>query len=250
MEEIYEEEDPNLQVTYCWHNSRCLYRNTTERGTLLEIIDRPAWGLTCYMDGVIQSCEADQDVYHSTLVNSAFRYFFKQSNSIRVCILGGGEGATAKKVLEKRSIARVDMIEWDRDVLDLFENRFRMWGKGAWDDERLTIYEEDVFEAERKRRSYHIVIMDLFDLTIENTDNWIPLLQKVGRWAKNCFTLYVGTHAPFLRSSDPILRKVRRTLRKMGFATHISYNYIPSFHGFAVFLTGVRESVNLINYNI
>jgi len=241
--EVYREEDPDLQVTYYWHNSRCLYRKTTERGTLLEIIDRPAWGLTCYMDNIIQSCEADQEFYHKELVNSAFRYFFKQTNSIRVCILGGGEGATAKTVLQKPSIAQVDMIEWDRDVLDLFEHRFRMWGKDAWDDERLTIYEEDAFQAERKRRSYHIVIADLFDLNWNDRDAWVPFLKKVARWTKNCFTIYVGTHAPFVRSSDPVIGKVRRTLREMRFATHLSSIYIPSFHGYAVFLTGVRISV-------
>jgi spermidine synthase len=234
----YEEEDKDLHVTYRWHNSRCLHRQTTHRGTLLEIIDRPVWGLTCYMDGIIQSCELDQELYHSALVNAAFRYFVRSTNATRVCILGGGEGATAKKVLEWTSVGRVDMIEWDRDVLDLFQNRFSMWG--SWDDERLTVYEEDVFEAERRRRSYHIVIADLFDLVPKEADDWIPLLQPVGRWAKYCFTLYVGTHAPFLRSSDPVVRKVRRTLREMGFATHLSSIYIPSFHGYAVFLTGVR----------
>jgi len=236
----YEEEDPELQVTYHWHNSRCLHRQTTHRGTLLEIIDRPVWGLSCYMDGIIQSCELDQDLYHEALVKSAFRYFVRNTNNLRVCILGGGEGATAKKVLERNRVSQVDMIEWDMDVLYLFQNRFRTWGKDAWNDERLTVYEEDVFEATRDRRSYHIVIADLFDFVLEDEEDWSALLRKVGRWAKNCFTLYIGTHAPFLRSSDPVLRKVRRILREMGFATHISSIYIPSFHGFAVFLTGVR----------
>ena len=235
----YEEEDPDLKATYLWHNSRCLHRQTTHRGTLLEMIDRPVWGLTCYMDGVIQSCDIDQDLYHTTLVNSAFHYFFRNSNA-RVCILGGGEGATAKKVLEQTNIAKVDMIEWDRDVLDMFQYKFPTWGKDVWDDERLTVYEEDAFNADRRRRSYHIVIADLFDFTMEESDDWIVFLRRIGRWTKYCLTLYVGTHAPFLRTRDPVLRKIRRALQEIGFKTHLSSVYIPSFHGFAVFLTGVR----------
>jgi spermidine synthase len=234
----YLEEDPDLKVTYLWHNTRCLYRQTTHRGTLLEIIDRPIWGLSCYMDGVIQSCERDQDLYHEALVKAAFQYFVRNTNHIKVCILGGGEGATAKKVLERDRVSQVDMIEWDRDVLDLFQDRFSMWAN--WDDERLSIYNDDVYAVYRDRRSYHIVIADLFDFKIEDVEEWTLLLRKVGRWTKNCLTLYIGTHAPFIRSSDPILRKVRKALREMGFATHLSSIYIPSFHGFAIFLTGVR----------
>jgi spermidine synthase len=234
--ETYVEENRDLQVSYYWHNSRCIHRQTTHRGTFLELIDRPVWGISCYMDGVIQSCEADQDLYHSALIKAAFRYFHKQTPTIRVCILGGGEGATAKKVLEKANVARVDMIEWDRDVLNLFQNRFSKWAN--WDDERLTVYEEDVFKSVRRSRSYHIVIMDLFDLVINDTLE--ALIKKVGKWTKNNIVLYVGTHAPFLKTGSPVLRKVRKLLRLSGFSTHISSIYVPSFHGFAVFLTGVR----------
>ena len=236
--EIYKEEDKDLKVTYLWHNSRCLYRQTTHRGTFLEIIDRPIWGLSCYMDGVIQSCERDQELYHGALVKAAFHYFVRPTHHIKVCILGGGEGATAKKVLEQDRVSLVDMIEWDKDVLDLFQNRFPMWS--SWDDERLTIHNEDVYAVHKDRRSYHIVIADLFDFKMENAEDWTALLRKVGRWAKCCFTLYVGTHAPFLQPSDPVLRKVRKVLREMRFKTHLSSMYIPSFHGFAMFLTGVR----------
>jgi spermidine synthase len=190
------------------------------------------------MDGVIQSCERDQELYHGALVKAAFHYFVRNTHHIKVCILGGGEGATAKKVLEQDRVSQVDMIEWDKDVLDVFQNRFPMWS--SWDDERLTIHNEDVYAVHKDRRSYHIVIADLFDFKMEDAEDWTALLRKVGRWAKCCFTLYVGTHAPFLQPSDPVLRKVRKVLREMRFKTPLSSIYVPSFHGIAVFLTGVR----------
>ena len=231
----YVEENPDLAVTYTWHDTRLVFRMTTHRGVLLELVDRPVWGLSCFMDRVVQSCEADEAIYHKALLAPVHKQL-KRGADLKVCILGGGEGATAREVLKSEKVASVEMIEWDHDVIEAFSKRFTQWGKGAWDDARLTVTEADVFKVRKGYQAYDAVIVDLFEP--EDTERWFKLLERAASWAKNTIMVYAGTHAPFVIKRGGILGKMRKVLRRAGFTTHISSEYVPSFQGYAVFLMG------------
>lgn len=245
----YIEHDIEHSVSYHWHKSKILFRQTTHRGTLFEIVDRPEWGLSVYMNGVIQSCETDERIYHKTLVHDSMKWLKDRHASLRVCILGGGEGATAYRVLHHTNVTHVDMIEWDRDVVDAFRSRFRQWGQDAWDDARLHIHAIDVFEYTLPEGIplYDLVIADLFDIHDSEIDKWLPLLEKICDWSKDVLTLYVGTHTPFVDTKMPLVRKFRKVLRKKGYTAHIQSVFIPSFHGYSVFLIG--KKLNLTKNN-
>ena len=229
----YIEENPDLQVTYTWHNTHTVYHITTHKGTLVELVDRPVWGLSCFMDRVVQSCEKDEQVYHRALVEPVLKHL-RAGTDLRVCILGGGEGATAREVLACERVSKVDMIEWDHDIVELFSTRFKQWGRGAWDDERLVVSEADAFIVCEETRSYDAVIVDMFEP--EDTDRWYRLLERVCAWARGCVAVYVGTHAPNVVKRSKELTKMRKVIRGMGFTTHLSSAYVPSFQGHAVFL--------------
>ena len=230
---------PEDSVTYTWHTATRVFSQTTERGTVLEFIYRPGWGLACYMNGSIQSCEVDEKVYHRALVNPVLEGLYPQ----RVAIFGGGEGATAREVLRRNSVAHVDMIEWDRDVVTTFQTRFPQWSN-AWEDPRLHIQFEDAFERVQRvpEELYDAVIIDMFDVDETTVHSCVLFLEQVAKWTRRRIGMYVTTHTPFVREEDPILMKLGNVLKNMGFATRILSTYIPSFHGYSVFLLGESES--------
>jgi len=241
IREDYKEENEDLQATYTWHNCRRVFQQTTTRGTLLEIIDRPTWGLSCFMNGVVQSCEADERIYHRGLVKPSLKGL--GFDDLRVAVFGGGEGATAREVLKNQNVVHLDMFDWDEEVVHCFQTRFRQWGSTSWEDPRLHLHFENAFERIKTRPAelYDSVIVDLFDIDQESLAPCLEFLEHACKWTRRNIALYVTTQAPFLKPNHSFIRKLRTVLRNEGFKTHLSSIYIPSFHGYAVFLVGVAS---------
>ncbi len=168
-------------VEHHWANSKTYISRKTKRGTHVEIIHKPLWGLTCYMDNSVQSCIKDERIYHDALVHPLMACI---SNPKRVCIIGGGEGATLREVLKWPTVEEVDMYEWDKEVVELFKNECPQWSKGAFEDKRVVIIYDDIFEVmnEQPVKKYDAIIVDLFEPTKENNERWKCLLSNLSEY--------------------------------------------------------------------
>ena len=228
-------------VTYAWQNATILDSINTHRGTRVEMIQRPKWGIACYMDNAIQSCEIDEALYHESLVHPVMSSI---SCPTRVMIIGGGEGATAREVLKYPTVECVDMYEWDKDVVQLFQSKYPQWAKGAWDDPRLRLYHDDIFKTieEYPVGQYDIVIIDLFDPTAETRDAWKHLLNHIHKWVRTggSVVMYAGIRE---RTSSEQPYEMLASMMNMSndsilYQNHIiPYRvFIPSFLGESTFL--------------
>jgi spermidine synthase len=244
---VYEEAVSQMNVVYKWSPAVVEDSITTSRGTLLEMVRRPNWGLSCYMDNSIQSCEADEGTYHDALTRKAMSY---ANGAKRVCIIGGGEGATARNVLSWPGVERVDMIEWDSDVIDLFKAKYPQWSRGAWDDPRLHIEIADAFAVCEEERVYDVVIVDLFDPTKDDLEKWSTLVRKVTAWATRSVVVYSGMSTIF--DSEPVYQDTFNIMASFD-KFHIveRYNqFVPSFVGEAVFVFGGTRGYPFIEESI
>lgn len=207
-----------------------LEERVTHRGTHVEMFQGP-YGIACYMDGLIQSSEADEGIYHGALVQPICRTHPK-----RVMIIGGGEGATAREVLKGSMVETVDMYEWDKDVVQMFQSSYPQWAKGAWDDPRLTIYPENIMDAiaTPPDRPYDAIIIDLFDPSEENIPLWTHLFSQLHRWTHTgtSVVMYTGEEEGTMRLMKLLLE------HPMGRGKRIlSYDAeIPCFEGECTFL--------------
>lgn len=216
-----------------------LHSFKSKRGTLIEMVKCPTLGIACYMDNVIQSCEYDEKVYHRALVSNALN---NKSNSKRVMIIGGGEGATAREVLKDDSVIHVDMYEWDEDVVELFKNHYPQWAMGAWDDSRLHLHYDDIFEVICNRPSevYDVIIIDLFDPTNETANQLITLLTKLQSWLtpNGSLVMYAGMYETQKEDAYVFFTKIS-TENWFIFPNHLRTIYsthIESFSGECMFL--------------
>lgn len=201
---MYEEDNSEeFGVINKWMHVKVLDSVLTDRETLIEMVERPGWGLACYMNNSIQSCLKDEKIYHESLVHP----IMSSCTPERVCIFGGGEGATAREVLKFPSVRIVDMYEWDETVINLFKEKYPEWAKGAWNDSRLNIHTEDIFEAINyfPDVKYDVLIIDLFDPSEENKDNWVKLLNKLHNWVKfdGAIVLYAGMRNILAEQNQP-----------------------------------------------
>lgn len=238
-------------VTHNWHNVVIKDSIKTHRGTKVEIIERPKWGLACYMDNSIQSALIDEKIYHEALVHPVMLSVKERK---RVMIIGGGEGATAREVLKWNGVEEVDMFEWDKDVVELFRNKYSEWAQGAWNDPRLHIHYSNIFEIikspPKESHKYDVIIIDLFDPSEENKEQWKTLIKSLYDWitVKGSIVMYAGMRnitenvQPYEKLIEIILRNLRLSKKIIPYRV-----WIPSFSGESMFLLVKNPDIHCVN---
>ena len=122
-------------------------------------------GICISLDGDIQSCESDEQIYHEALVHPAM---LAHPEPKTVLIMGGGEGATAREVLRHKSVQKVVMVDIDEEFVELCKRHIPSWGASAFSDERLELLYMDINEYLAScSEKFDVVIGDLIDV-----DDW------------------------------------------------------------------------------
>ena len=127
----------------------------------VEIVDTVPFGRALLLDGKTQSTEADEFVYHESLVHPAL---LSVPEPKRVFIGGGGEGATLREVLRHRSVRQAVMVDLDEEVVSLCREHLPSWHQGAFDDPRTVLVHADALDFLRQEAvPFDALVMDLVD---------------------------------------------------------------------------------------
>ena len=127
----------------------------------IEIIDTFDFGRTLVLDGKTQSSEADEFVYHESLVQPAM---ITHPNPVNVFIAGGGEGATLREVLCHNTVKRVVMVDLDGEVVDICKRFLPNHHRGSFEDSRVELHFSDARTyLENTTHSFDVIIIDLPD---------------------------------------------------------------------------------------
>lgn len=122
----------------------------------------PSQGVCVVLDGDIQSCAADEAIYHEALVHPAM---LAHPAPRRVLIMGGGEGATAREVLRHPTVEQVVMVDLDREFVDLCREYLSDWNAGVFEDPRLELRCEDINDyLNGEVGPFDVAIGDLVDV--------------------------------------------------------------------------------------
>ena len=126
----------------------------------LVIFENARFGKVMALDGVIQTTEHDEYVYHEMLTHVPL---FTHGNAKQVLIVGGGDGGILREVL-KHSVQSVTMVEIDQAVIDVSKKYFPNHSAGAFDDERLNLVINDGARFVTTDSShYDVIIVDSTD---------------------------------------------------------------------------------------
>ena len=112
----------------------CLERTTGLQELL--IFRNPSFGRVLVLDGVVQTTEADEFIYHEMLAHVPL---FAHGAARRVLIVGGGDGGMLREALRHRAVERVVQVEVDPDVIDTCREHLPNHSAGAFDDPRVEV---------------------------------------------------------------------------------------------------------------
>jgi spermidine synthase len=139
---------------------RVLYEEKTEYQELV-IFESPRFGRVLALDGVVQTTERDEFVYHEMLTHVPI---LAHGDVKRVCIIGGGDGGAMEEALKHPGVETVTLVEIDPKVVELTKAFIPSIPGKAFDDPRAELVIADGREFVKKPPArYDVIIVDSTD---------------------------------------------------------------------------------------
>jgi len=192
----------------------------------VAVLRSPVFGKMLVLDGDTQSAQADERIYHETLVHPALA---GAPGASEVLVIGGGEGATLREALRSPRVKRCTMVDIDGLVVELSKKHLPEWSAGAFDDPRARLIVGDALEfLQSNEDRYGVVISDLTEPLADSPSN--PLFNDgVFRLIKSRLAgggVYVLQASTAAVHNAALHCKMARTLRKhyehvVSFTTHV-----------------------------
>ncbi|GLZ87698.1 polyamine aminopropyltransferase [Metapseudomonas resinovorans] len=127
----------------------------------LVIFENSRMGRVMALDGVIQTTEADEFIYHEMLTHVPI---LAHGAVKSVLIIGGGDGGMLREVSKHRDIERITMVEIDGTVVEMCKEFLPNHSKGAYDDPRLNLVIDDGMRfVATTQEKFDVIISDSTD---------------------------------------------------------------------------------------
>jgi len=126
----------------------------------IKILDTYQFGRALVLDGIVQTTEEDEFIYHEMLSHLPM---VSHPNPEEVLIIGGGDGGILREVL-KHPVKEVFLVEIDKEVIEFSKTYLPGVSGNSFDDARTKIVIDDGanFVKERKRK-FDVIIIDSSD---------------------------------------------------------------------------------------
>lgn len=137
-----------------------LFENKTDHQHLV-IFESTSFGRVMALDGIIQTTERDEFIYHEMLAHVPL---FAHGQAKDVLIIGGGDGGLLREVLKHQNIERAVQVEIDQAVIDMCVKYLPNHSAGAYDNPRAEIVINDGIEyVKTTDRQFDIILSDSTD---------------------------------------------------------------------------------------
>ena len=126
----------------------------------IVVLDTPQFGKVLILDGLVQTTEKDEFIYHEMLAHPAM---IMHPEPKKVLVIGGGDGGTVREVLKHPSVEEVHLCEIDEEVILVSEKYFPTISEKLRDPEVKIFIEDGNAFLEEKKNYYDVIIMDSSD---------------------------------------------------------------------------------------
>ena len=136
------------------------FENKTDHQHLV-IFENAKFGRVMALDGIIQTTEADEFVYHEMLTHVPL---FTHGNVKDVLIVGGGDGGILREVCKHSVVEHITQVEIDDQVISMCKEYLPNHSAGAYDDPRVEIVIDDGANyVNSTERQFDVIISDSTD---------------------------------------------------------------------------------------
>ena len=210
----------------------------------VQIFATQRWGKVLVLDGIVQTTEKDEFIYHEMLTHVPL---FACARPRRVMIVGGGDGGILREVL-KHTIDHVDMVEIDPTVVDFCVTHLpSLNDAGAiYRDPRAELVIEDAFKfMQRETRKYDAILVDSTDPVGAGEVLFSRTFYDLCRRALNPGgVLALQDGVIFLQPQEA--RQSMQTLRGLGLKARCYGIAVPTYYGGTMTLGLASDAVAVL----
>ena len=208
----------------------------------VDIVKTRDYGLALILDGLLQSAEIDEHIYHEVLVHPAM---IAHQDPKKVLIVGGGEGATAREVERYSGVEEIEMVDLDEELIELLKKHLP-WSKEGFKDPRLKliIMEGREFLSKQPDDRYDLIIMDVTDpaeyspaLKLYTREFYRIAFKKLRNWG------ILVTQASSLSNTTKLSLSILETIKSIFPRGCIYSIYIKSFASLWGFAVGSKDGL-------
>lgn len=154
QETLYEGYGQRFRIEKMLHEVRTEHQH-------LVIFQNPRMGRVMALDGVIQTTEADEFIYHEMLTHVPI---LAHGAARRVLIIGGGDGGMLREVAKHDTVEHITMVEIDGTVVEMCKEFLPEHSKGAFNDSRLNLVIDDGMRfVSTTEEKFDVIISDSTD---------------------------------------------------------------------------------------
>ena len=136
------------------------FESKTEHQHLI-IFHNALFGRVMVLDGIVQTTEKDEFIYHEMLTHVPI---FGHGNAKQILIIGGGDGGIVRELSRHATIESITQVEIDADVIEMSKTHLPNHSQGAFDDPRLELVIGDGFDFMKScTEQFDIIISDSTD---------------------------------------------------------------------------------------
>ncbi|AAM67767.1 polyamine aminopropyltransferase [Buchnera aphidicola] len=211
------------------------------------IFQNSIMGRIMAIDGVVQTTEKDEFIYHEMLTHVPIFYHGLIKN---VLIVGGGDGGILREICRHKSIENITMVEIDLNIIDLCKQFFPKHNNNAYKDPRLKIVIDNGLNFVQKTK-------EKFDLIISDSTDPIGcgkdlFLSDFYFHCKNCLVkngIFVGQNGVFFLQKNDINQSYKN-LKKNFHDVSFYQATIPSYYGGTMMFSWGTDNIDFRQINI
>ncbi len=137
-----------------------LYHEKTDHQDLI-IFENAAFGRVMALDGVVQTTERDEFIYHEMMTHVPL---LAHGHAKHVLIIGGGDGAMLREVTRHKNVESITMVEIDAGVVSFCRQYLPNHNAGSYDDPRFKLVIDDgVNFVNQTSQTFDVIISDCTD---------------------------------------------------------------------------------------
>ncbi len=137
-----------------------LFESDTEHQHLI-IFENRAFGRVMALDGIVQTTERDEFIYHEMMIHVPM---MAHGAARRVLIIGGGDGGSLREALKHPGLESVTQVEIDASVIEMCKTYLPGHSRGAFDHPKAHIVIDDGFRyVKESKENFDIIVCDSTD---------------------------------------------------------------------------------------
>lgn len=156
---IYEKHTDNYGVS--WKIKNIIHQERSEFQEIM-VADSEQWGRMLLLDGIVQTTEKDEFMYHEMITQVAMH---SHPDVKKVLVIGGGDGGTLTQIVKHPGVEKIDLVEIDGKVIDTCRTYFPCFRAGFSDPRISIIIQDGIDYLQKTNKKYDLVIIDSSDPT-------------------------------------------------------------------------------------